>query len=136
MPTRLLSCRNPLRSSQSLKFLKLGRILRLLRLSTLWQFLQRFKFTSIFRLIRLFCIYCFVSHWIACLWFATPYVERHWLGRSFYPSTSAATSWIELAGIQDAGMAAQYTTSLYWSFTTIATGELFLGLQGVFIRGE
>lgn len=109
--------------SKTLKIIKLGRILRLLRLSRLWHFLQRFKFTALLRMMRLFGLYCFVSHWIACLWFAIPWIEESVLGGTWSSDFRGSNSWIKAQGLVDAPLFAKYTASLYWAFTTIATGN-------------
>ena len=104
-----------------LKFLKLGRIVRLLRLSTLWNFIQRFKFMEIFRMLRLFGVYLFVTHWIACLWYAVPWVEGNVFGASWRASSIVGSSWVTSMGLENASYGAKYVCSLYWAVTTIAT---------------
>ena len=103
-----------------LKFFKLARSLRLLRLSTLWQFLQRVKFTAVFRLVRLFFLFCFVAHWIACLWFAIPQFES---GVDYTDAGAIAltSNWITASGWAQGTQGQLYVVSLYWAFTTLAT---------------
>ncbi len=58
----------------------------------------------------------FLAHLSACLFFycalLTYFITDSWDG-----------TWVANRGLTDAGLDAQYVNSIYWAFTTVATGE-------------
>ncbi|OMJ79109.1 hypothetical protein SteCoe_20931 [Stentor coeruleus] len=101
-----------------IRIVRFLRILKLLRLAKLKKILIKLEdyiasntIASVFVMLRLLSMSFFAAHWLACMWFfiGTQDPELH-------PIT-----WVTKASIQDASIYEQYITSLYWSFTTIAT---------------
>lgn len=57
-----------------------------------------------------------MGHLAACLF--------HYMANIQYLLTDSwRGTWIEAQGLEDADLAHRYLNSLYWAFTTVATGE-------------
>lgn len=91
------------------------RLLALLRLFRLFVILRRWESLSwthpgYIRVIKYLGVILVITHCIACLWFATAYVDG-------FPRDS----WVVSAGIEAANPLTQYLRSLYWTITTMTT---------------
>jgi hypothetical protein len=108
-----------------LRVLSFLRVFRLLRLGRLWVIASRLKVSAYVQLVRLLFSFALGSHIFACLFWAIPKLEQSWGSFSALPQRFAdgPSSWAEEQGLLDSDvtMRTKYTTSLYWSVTTLTS---------------
>ncbi|GBG34246.1 Potassium voltage-gated channel protein eag [Hondaea fermentalgiana] len=120
--------------------------IRLIRITKIFKFLERFRFANSARIMRLFASLMLVCHWIGCLWFfigvntSTPCeswadyfdptlhdvrINGTWvfLDGPYPEGQTAYCSWLSLhrLGTDEAPVTSKYLKSVYWSVTTITS---------------
>jgi hypothetical protein len=92
--------------------LRLLRLLRVVRLSVVFRYWQRQSWANVglLRIAKLAVVIVVLTHWIACGWFLTAYVER-------FPEDS----WVATQSIEEADVPTQYVRSLYWAIVTMTS---------------
>lgn len=113
------SSSSSLRGPAVLRMVKIGRLLKSLRLVRvarvkmhlvrLSQKLRSGTLEVLFRACYLLIVLLGVAHWVACGFF---YVSRY---------TGTPESWIYQYSLQDADLIDQYVASFYWAITTLTT---------------
>jgi hypothetical protein len=91
------------------------RLFALLRVVRFFVILRRWESLSwthpgYLRVLKYMAVVLVLTHCIACLWFATAYIDG-------FPRDS----WVVAAGITDLDPVSQYIRSLYWTITTMTT---------------
>lgn len=98
-----------------LSLILIVRLLALLRLARFFVILRRWEAFSwsdpgYLRVLKFVVVILILTHCIACLWFASAYVDG-------FPQDS----WVVMANIEASDPLSQYIRSLYWTITTMTT---------------
>jgi hypothetical protein len=93
-------------------FLRLFRLLRFVRMFVIFRRWEELSWTNsgYLRLIKFFAIVTLITHWIACSWFLTAFIDD-------FPTES----WVVVEGIENADLTTQYIRSIYWTIVTMTT---------------
>jgi hypothetical protein len=104
-----------LRMLKLIRFLRILRLLRVLKLKKFLYKLDEFIVTDVLNtvmdILKLLVLIFFISHLLACTFY---YVGD-------YESTDNPENWIRVSGIDEIPKEERYMTSLYFSFSTMAT---------------
>ena len=101
------------RSFKLIKVIRLLRLLKLARLAKLRKYLTRLEDSlginpATFELLKMILEVMFIGHLTACLyWYLSVIMTKH--------------AWFDLLDLRDAALGEQYITTIYWTFTTLAT---------------
>lgn len=104
-----------LRMLKLIRFLRILRLLRVLKLKKFLYKLEEYMVTDVLNtildILKLLVLIFFISHLLACTFY---YVGD-------YEGTDNPDNWIRVAGIDEIPKGERYMTSLYFSFSTMAT---------------
>ena len=101
------------RSFKLIKVIRLLRLLKLARLAKLRKYLTRLEDAlginpATFELLKMILEVMFIGHLTACLyWYLSVVMTKH--------------AWFDLLDLREASLGEQYVTTIYWTFTTLAT---------------
>ena len=113
--------RNPIAQQQTKILLRVLKLPRLLRVSRLIIYLNRSKYKSFFKIIRLFFVLFMAAHWIGCMFF--------WLCQMQTPEFSlgdSTTSWCSNPDhdLRRRTWGGRYVMAVYTSFTMLSAGDV------------